>query len=263
MINSNYDSLTDAKRAQLISSLYIDKKLSFINISKQYQTYPNRLRRDAIRFNIPIRSKSEAQKNALETGSHLHPTKGTVRSTKVKDKIGLGVMKNWESMDPATLKDRKIKSKEMWDALSDSDKQNMLHLANLAVRESSKVGSKLEKFILQLLVEDGYKVEFHKEQVLANTKLQIDLFLPTMNVAIEIDGPSHFQPVWGDKTLQRNQKYDNKKNGLIIGKGWKLIRIKQTGDFSKARAKAIYEELLLLLKSITTNTETLFSIGDR
>ena len=165
MINSNYDSLTDAKRAQLISSLYIDKKLSFINISKQYQTYPNRLRRDAIRFNIPIRSKSEAQKNALETGSHLHPTKGTVRSTKVKDKIGLGVMKNWESMDPATLKDRKIKSKEMWDALSDSDKQNMLHLANLAVRESSKVGSKIEKFNLQLKhFPQGYEFNHHEKE---------------------------------------------------------------------------------------------------
>ena len=48
------------------------------------------------------------------------------------------------------------------------------------------MGPKLEHYILQSLIKDGYKVDFHKEQVLSNTKLQIDLFLPTMNVAMRL-----------------------------------------------------------------------------
>ena len=41
--------------------------------------------------------------------------------------------------------------------------ENMKHKANIAVRESSKRGSKLEKFILEQLILDGYKVNFHQE----------------------------------------------------------------------------------------------------
>ena len=89
----------------------------------------------------------------------------------------------------------------------------------------------LTRFILDSLLQDGYKVDFHKEQSLLNTKLQIDLFLPSMNTAIEIDGPSHFLPVWGEDALAKNISYDQKKQGLILGKGLALIRIKQTKDF--------------------------------
>jgi very-short-patch-repair endonuclease len=71
-----------------------------------------------------------------------------------------------------------------------------------------------------------------------------------MNIAIEVDGPSHFEPVWGDDSLKRNKKYDSKKEGLIIGKGWHLIRIKQTKDFSKSRADRLYTELLQAIGQI-------------
>jgi very-short-patch-repair endonuclease len=80
--------------------------------------------------------------------------------------------------------------------------------------------------------------------------LQIDLFLPKLNVAIEVDGLSHFEPVWGSETLKRNQKYDNKKTGLILGKGLVLVRIKQFKDFSKARGDVVYQDLLSVLKNI-------------
>jgi very-short-patch-repair endonuclease len=116
----------------------------------------------------------------------------------------------------------------------------------------------MELYILERLIADGYKVDFHKEQLLVNTKLQIDLFLPTMGVAIEIDGPSHFEPVWGEDALKKNKKYDSKKNGIILGRGLNLIRIKQTKDFSKSRASIIYDQLKELLsnqKSISKYVE--------
>lgn len=252
----SYSSLSKQEKTAILEDLYLSQKKSFADIAIMYNTYPNKIRRDAIALKIPIRDKSEAQKNALNTGKHQHPTKGKERSQSDKNKIGMGVMKAWDALDESELQSRKQKSKEIWESLNEETKQNMIRLANEAVRNTSKVGSKLEKFLLDQLLADGYKVEFHKEQSLLTTKLQIDLFLPTINTAIEVDGPSHFLPVWGEDALAKNIAYDNKKEGLIIGKGLALVRIKQTKDFSKTRAALIYQKLKVLLQDISTKFPT-------
>lgn len=254
MLYKNYNNYSEQDKKQIIKELYIDKGLSFSIIAEQLNTYANKIRRDAIKYKISIRDKSEAQSNALKHGVHKHPTKGTKRSDNTKEKIGKSVMMSWDNLSKQELKNRKDKAQKIWNELSEDEKQNRLSAANQAVRESSRTGSKLEHFLLNALIADGYRVEFHKEQILSNTKLQIDLFLPTMNIAIEVDGPSHFLPVWGEDTLAKNKKYDEKKNGLIIGKGLKLIRIKQLHDFSKARALKVYQNLITSIQDIKNNT---------
>lgn len=248
-----YSNLTDQQKKDLLITEYVQDKYSFAIIANKYDTYSNQLRRDAIKFNIPIRNKSEAQKNALKSGRHDHPTKGTCRPDHVKEKIGMSVLESWENLTDQEMEKRKDKARKNWNKLSQEEKENILSSANAAVRNSGKIGSKLEHFLLNSLLKDGYKVDFHKEQTLLNTKLQIDLFLPTMNTAIEVDGPSHFDAVWGEDTLKKNIVYDNKKNGLILGKGWNLIRIKQSKDFSKSRAKKLYKELYTILEKINNN----------
>lgn len=246
----NYDKMSDEQKQQTIKNLYEKERKSFAQIADTLQTYANKIRRDAKKFKINIRDKSLAQKNALNTGTHKHPTKGQTRSDKTKEKIGLGVLKNWENLSDAEIEVRKEAARKRWDSLSNDERTNMIELANKAVRDSSKTGSKLEKYLLNQLLSAGYKVEFHKEQNLLNTKLQIDIYVPQLNTAIEVDGPSHFLPVWGNDTLKRNIKYDNKKTGLILGKGCVLIRIKQERDFSPSRAKLIWEELEIELEDI-------------
>jgi very-short-patch-repair endonuclease len=264
-MKKQYEHMSDAEKQDLINNQYIIEKKSFIDIATEYDTYPNKIRRDAQKFNISIRSKRDAQKNALETGKHKHPTKGMKRSEETKTKIGLSVMNVWDTMDQETKDIRRQKAKNQWDSLSDEEKQNLISLANEAVRSASKEGSKLEKFILEFLLKNNHRVDFHKEHILSNTKLQLDLFLPKHNIVIEVDGPSHFEPVWGEEALKRNQKYDNKKNGLIIGKGLKLIRIKQVKDFSKSRALVICDNLLNKIDQMIndkTNTTNYIEIGD-
>lgn len=263
---NNYNSMSDNDKKQLIQKLYELENKSFKDIADASGTYANKIRRDAIKFKIKIRDKSEAQINALKSGKHKHPTKGKTRDDATKLKIGKSVIESWDSLTATELEQRKLKAKQNWENLSEDERSYILQKANEAVRESSKVGSKLEKFILQKLLSDGYKVNFHEEQTLSNTKLQIDMSIPTINVAIEIDGPSHFLPVWGDETLKRNIAYDQKKTGLILGKGLVLIRIKQTKDFSKSRAEMIYEKLRLLLQNISNKfpdiNNRLFTIED-
>ena len=246
-----YNELSDKQKKDLLIQEYEKNKKSFQDIAATCDTYANKIRRDAIKYKIKIRDKSQAQKNALKTGKASHPTEGKERSETVKNKIGLSVMTSWENLDDQTLQQRKEKARQNWENLSDDTKENILREANIAVREASKSGSKLEKYLFNRLLKDGYRVDFHKEQSLLNTKLQIDLFLPTLNVAIEVDGPSHFKPVWGQDNLKRNKGYDNKKTGLILGKGLVLIRIKQTKDFSKARAETIYNALHQHIKDIS------------
>jgi very-short-patch-repair endonuclease len=260
-----YNNLSDDKKKDLIKLYYENHKKSFSDIAKEFDTYANKIRRDAIRFKINIRDKSEAQKNALTSGKIKHPTKGKVRSLDTKNKIGMSVLQSWENLNQDQIQARKNKAKINWENKSEDEKADILKQANAAVRLASKVGSKLEKYLLNLLIKDGFNVEFHKEQSILNTKLQIDLFIPKLNVAIEIDGPSHFEPVWGDDSLKRNQKYDNKKTGLIIGKGLFLIRIKQTKDFSKSRGLLIFQELQKILQDIGSNNIThnkVLTIGD-
>lgn len=245
-----YNKMSDINKKAAIQKMYELEKQSFGDIAEFLNTYPNKIRRDAIKYNIKIRDKSEAQKNALDTGKHKHPTKGTHRDDSVKQKIGLAVLKSWEELSDEDRSNRKETSRNNWNNLSIDAKENIQHSALVAVRASSKVGSKLEKYLLEKLINSGYKINFHQEQTLVNTRLQIDLFIPNMNIAIEVDGPSHFLPVWGEESLKKNIKYDVKKNGLILGKGLVLIRIKQIRDFSKARSQLIYNKLLELIKQI-------------
>lgn len=245
-----YNNLSESQKKELLKQRYEVNKQSFADIAQDTQTYANKLRRDAIKFKIKIRDKSEAQKNALETGKTSHPTAGKKRSQATRDKIGMSVLNSWENLDETEIKKRKQNAKLSWENKSDSEKQDILKQANSAVRQAGKTGSKLEKFLLNELLSNGWNVEFHKEQSILNTKLQIDLFIPKLNVAIEVDGPSHYEPVWGDDALKRNKKYDDKKTGLIIGKGLFLIRIKQSKDFSKSRGTVIYNELSRVLMKI-------------
>jgi very-short-patch-repair endonuclease len=263
MKNMQYSKLSETEQKDVIEKLYVKDKLSFAAIAKKLNTYSNKIRRDAGKFKIPIRDKSQAQSNALKQGVHKHPTKGKKRTQEEKSKIGLGIHESWKNLTESELKNRKKKAKESWDKLSDNKKANILNSALAAVRESSKTGSKLEKFLLESLLEQGYKVEFHKEQILSNTKLQIDIYLPELTTAIEVDGPSHFEPVWGQDTLARNQQYDKKKTGLIIGKGMKLIRIQQKKDFTPTRAKLIFDQLDQLLQNLGTTKDKTFTIKDK
>lgn len=249
----NYDKLNDQQKKDLLISEYENQKKSFQDIAIKYGTYANKIRRDATRLKITIRNKSEAQKNALKTGKANHPTQGQQRPEETKQKIGLSILKSWENIDDKELKKRKNKAKINWENKSEDEKSTILQKANEAVRETSKTGSKLEKYLFNGLLSAGYQVDFHKEQSILNTKLQIDLFVPKLNLAIEIDGPSHFAPVWGSESLKRNQKYDDKKNGLLLGKGLFLVRVQQKRDFSKSRASLILKDVLDTINKIINN----------
>ena len=65
----------------------------------------------------------------------------------------------------------------------------------------------------------------HKKGLIEGN-FEIDLLLPELNTIIEVDGPQHFLPLFGEEKLAETIKLDSVKNGLLISKGFCVIRIK-------------------------------------
>ena len=239
--------MTKIPDANEIRKLYVDDEMSIGQIAKQYNTYSNHIRRIMQKNGIPIRSHSEAQKNALKKGTVVHPTKGKKRSEEVKDSISKAAVARWDGDEEA--KDAlRIRTKERWDSLSETERGEIVTKAQSAVRDAAQNGSKLEKALQIALTEADFVVEYHKMDLVPNAKLEVDMFLPQYSVAIEIDGPSHFLPIWGEETLRRNQKSDMEKYGLLRNNGVIVVRLKnmnrKTTRDVQNRASALLLEAL-------------------
>ena len=77
------------------------------------------------------------------------------------------------------------------------------------------------------------------------------MFIPDLKTAVEIDGPSHFEPVWGPDRLRKQQSADTAKQGLLMNNGYALIRVKQLDrSMSVKRMKDVYELILSELRKI-------------
>ena len=215
---------------QKIINLYTKKNQSMAQIAEMFETYPNKIRRILQKHGVKILNKSEAQKNALKNGRANIPTKGKQRTKEERLKISSGVQKHWENMTEEEYEKHVQGARQRWHNLSDSEKSAMTTLAIQAIQKAGKEGSKLEKFLRKELSSNGYVVEVHKKNLIPNENLEIDMYFQELGAIIEIDGPSHFLPIWGEEKLQKQIKADQNKTGLILSKGLVIIRVKNLSD---------------------------------
>lgn len=242
--------MSETEKKKLLNKLYNEDGRSWAEIAELLDTYSNKVRRDAKKLGLQSRSRSEAQKVALQTGRHEHPTKGRGHSEEAKIRISDGTANMWKSLTAEEIENRRQKAKENWNKKSPEEIRTMTQRAMEGVRKAAKVGSTLEKHLLQALISNGYKVEFHKEQWVVREKLQIDLFLPELNVAIEVDGPAHSTKIWRNRDLSKIAKRDQEKTGLLLSKGMCVIRIQHVKALTKKRKRDILSKLLDILKEI-------------
>ena len=238
------------KQEKTILELYQKKQLSTYEIAEKLQTYPNKIRRVLKKNGIELRTSKDAQQNALNKGRAKHPTAGTVRSEQTKRKISESQGEVWDSLNKKEKQYRSQIGKKAWEQKTEQEKALFIANAQEAVRQSSRTGSKLEHFLLSELGKRNIRVEFHKEHWLQNQNLQVDLYLPQYRAAIEVDGPSHFKPVWGKENLERNIKADQQKTGLILNSGLVMIRIKQNQSLTQRYIRNTLSNLLKVLEKI-------------
>jgi very-short-patch-repair endonuclease len=230
---------------------YVELEKSTYEIAEMSKTYPNKIRRALVSFGIPLRDKSEAQSKALATGRCQHPTKGKKLTEETKIKISDSMANCWEEMDEKERKRRSVLSRKNWESMSLNQLENMQKRAGEAIREAAESGSKLEKFLINGIRKNGFRADFHKEIYIIDEKQHIDIYVPEVNTAIEIDGPTHFKAIWGDEKYEKQVKSDSKKTGFILNSGMKLIRIKNiegnsSGFYMRAILKKITETLKLI-----------------
>lgn len=233
-----------------IIEMYNDQSKSTYEIAKFLNTYPNKVRRTLIKNGYQLKSKSEAQKNALKTGRCMHPTAGKQRTEDEKLKISEGMENHWEGMTDDQRKDRVDQAKERWRNMDAAQKDKMCKLATEAIRKAGKEGSKLEKFVADKLSTNGYTVDFHNKNLIPNEKLEIDLYIPSLKTIIEIDGPSHFLPIWGEEKLQKQIKADLQKSGRILSRGFAIIRVKAIANASLKKKENLISNIVNTLRSI-------------
>lgn len=239
------------KDATWLAVQYHDLSRSLQDIADELGTNRQRVRRALIRFDIKIRTKAEAQKMALESGRAEHPTEGRHRSKETKLKIAEGVSKDWADADEATLKERSEKAKRQWELMTPEQRQEMQRLANEAVRAAAKDGSKLEKALQGGLTNAGYDVSYHVEGLVPGSDHQVDMIVNELSVAIEVDGPSHFLPIWGAEALQKTIYADLQKNGALLAQGMVVLRVKQlASNVSRLGESKLVNKVLAHLENI-------------
>ena len=198
---------------------------STLSIAKELGTYPKKIERILKKNGITLRTRSQAQANAIKTGRSKHPTKGEKRSEEEKNKISRGKELSWKNTSEEDREKFSQQAKERWEKIPADKKKEMMEKAGRALRIAAIEGSKAEKFLQRKLNEMGYDVILHKKDLIEGN-FEIDLFLPELNTIIEIDGPQHFLPVFGEKKLQEVIKFDSIKNGLLVSKGFCVVRVR-------------------------------------
>lgn len=221
------------RKAEL-ERLHWDENLSVKQIAELEGTYPNKIGREMNRLGVRRRSSKEAAQLAYSTGRIKHPTLGTTLPPEVRVKIGKALH------NAITPEDRERNRKNSLKGWAEAKQKNKLagvdrgrQLRQVA-RKTMQTGSKMEHELFRFLVSRGYACEQNRENLLPNDRLRVDLFIPGKETAIEIDGPSHWSPIYGQEAYNQQILLDNEKNGLLMAAGFKIIRIKHT--INKTRA---------------------------
>ena len=250
--------MANVKVETLIVKMYKKDKLSFKQIADVLQDkfpednyYPVKISRILNKLNVDVRSKSDAQKEILKCGKK-HPTKGRERTDEEKENISRGQDKYWNDLDEIE-RDKKRKefadrAKKKWEGLSSDEQFDIMAKMKKGAMASRKEGSKFEKELMRELKTRGYVVT-NRVKIEQGKNTEIDILL-SPNFAIELDGPTHFIPIYGEDNLLKVIKKDEEKNLLIRGAGFYLCRVRNKK--SKINKRLVNNTADLLEKWIKT-----------
>lgn len=202
------------------------KTKSIRQIAAEQNTYPNKIGRLAKKFNIEIPSQAEGQKRSYASGRSVPPMLGKKHNHDSLNKISQSRHTAWEEQKNSPEYEELIKKyKDAYDSRSDEEKDAMQRMAAKAIYQTRTQGSKLERFLLEKLRDAGYSPEFHAKQVILQEDLEVDIYIGELSIALEVDGVTHDENIYGEDHLARRRLADSKKNGLLLMNGFTIIRI--------------------------------------
>lgn len=232
-----------------VAKMYNEQNKSTYEIAKDLNTYPNKIRRTLKKLGHELKDKSEAQKTALASGRSSHPTEGKKRTMDERVKISSSLVDYWNEMTEKEKSRRSKIAKKNWQNMTAEQKEAMRSKGIAAIQNAATEGSKLEKFFEERIMGAGFSVRMH-EVIIPAENLEIDLYIPDLKTIIEVDGPSHFLPIWGEEKLQKQLNADLRKSGSLLSKGYAVIRVKSLGQESLSKREGLIEQVIGHLHTI-------------
>jgi very-short-patch-repair endonuclease len=233
---------------------YQNAERSTSSIAKEWGVYPNTVRRELIKQGFEIRNKSQAQKiNIKKNGA---PMEGKTRTKEEKDRISAGLQRFWDGLEDdeaQAFKDYRAKvAKEKWASLTEDEKQNSIRKMHNASRNKMYVGSKNENLVAKFIEEEGHIIDQRSNEYTPGRRFEIDIAIPKERIAIEWDGATHFDPIYGEEHLAKVQEKDKRKDRVLIAAGWTVIRCR---DHSTASTQAFCRRAVNQVLDIISNGE--------
>ncbi len=227
---------------QDVRDLYLKKGLSMRGVAKKVGVPLATLSRFMKKCGIITRSKAEAQKNYLSENDHQ--MKGRKHTAETKKKISHSLGDFWDALSDNEREKFKQQIgsawKRKWESMSEVERRTMMEGLSSKAKLSQGKGSRLERFIAEELRKRGYLVEERSIHYTAGKDFEVDLALPGEMIAIEVDGPTHFMPIYGDEHLEQQQDRDERKDDMINAIGYSVLRVRDNnGPLSQLRIDKI------------------------
>lgn len=126
---------------------------------------------------------------------------------------------------------------------SNSCKSINLKLSSYAHKAGGKSRSQIELFVEEKLVKDfpNIKFIFNDKETIGS---ELDVYIPELKMAIEINGIVHYEPIYGQEKLTKVQNKDKQKMINCYNLGIELIVIPLgKKGLSKKQTEEIYNEI--------------------
>jgi very-short-patch-repair endonuclease len=184
-----------------------------------------------------------------------HPRVGSKHNLKTKIQISRTKLMSWIMTSDEVKKKFREMGLKAWNDKTPEEKERTAQIFKKSNPEVVKHGSFLERYIRDRLLENRYQLLFHQKHIFYKTQMEVDILLPSLRTIIEIDGPLHYLPIYGQEILAKIHEKDMVKNDLFLSLGYFVIRIKYTKKMVKLfRKEAIWQKLDDVLRKIKGNT---------
>lgn len=104
--------------------------------------------------------------------------------------------------------------------------------------------SKLEKYLEERIRQEFPDIEF-ETNCRSVIGYELDFYFPTLKLAVEVNGPIHYQPIYSDVRFERTKAIDIEKQNQCVSCGVTLVVVPNLKPFSPALGERVLRALNL------------------